>query len=164
MSQRVSVSNERYISTDESRVNIDAETNGQVHFQKKWVFWLNENANKSTKNSHELPVESAFVSNEPNVESPLQPDSNIQPIDQPSTQQNAQTVHQNYAQMHAMFTKVKGGGMKKNSKQFSSAGFNMILIIDNATVFGDYYRVQNDFPLSLPLRLSIKFFLSFEPV
>ena len=49
--------------------------------------------------------------------------------------------------MHAMFTKVKGGGMKKNSKQFSSAGFNMILIIDNATVFGDYYRVQNQIDL-----------------
>ena len=46
-----------------------------------------------------------------------------------------------------MFTKVKGGGMKKNSKQFSSAGFNMILIIDNATVFGDYYRVQNKIDL-----------------
>ena len=25
----------------------------------------------------------------------------------------------------------------------SSAGFNMILIIDNATVFGDYHWVQN---------------------
>ena len=42
-----------------------------------------------------------------------------------------------------MFTKLKSGGITKNSKQFSSAGFNMILIIDNATVFGDYYRVQN---------------------
>ena len=40
MSQRVSVSNERYVSTDESRVNIDGETNGQVHFQKKSFFEL----------------------------------------------------------------------------------------------------------------------------
>ena len=39
MSQRFSVSNERYISTDESRVNIDGETNGQVHFQRDTCSW-----------------------------------------------------------------------------------------------------------------------------
>ena len=81
-------------------------------------------------------------SNEPNVESPLQPDTNIQPIDPLNAPPNEQADQVN-TQMHSMFTKLKGGGMKKNSKQFSSAGFNMILIIDNATVFGDYYRVQN---------------------
>ena len=92
-----------------------------------------------------LPLESAFTSNEPNAESPLQPQTNVQSIDQPSTQPNEQTDHQNQinTQMHSMFTKLKSGGITKNSKQFSSAGFNMILIIDNATVFGDYYRVQN---------------------
>ena len=60
-----------------------------------------------------------------------------------------------------MFTKLKGGGMKKNSKQFSSAGFNMILIIDNATVFGDYYRVQNQ--IDSYLWISIKIFYHLNP-
>ena len=34
----------------------------------------------------------------------------------------------------------KANGIKKNSKQFSSSGFNMILFVDNATLLGDYDR------------------------
>ena len=34
----------------------------------------------------------------------------------------------------------KANGIKKNSKQFSSSGFNMILFVDNATLLGDYGR------------------------
>ena len=34
----------------------------------------------------------------------------------------------------------KANGIKKNSKQFSSSGFNMLLFVDNATLLGDYGR------------------------
>lgn len=35
----------------------------------------------------------------------------------------------------------KANGIKKNSKQFSSSGFNMLLFVDNATVLGDYIKI-----------------------
>ena len=121
----------------------------------------------SHKIENSWAVKSAFTSHEPNAESPLQSDQSGQ---QQGTQPNGQAVgpdHHNQInnQMNMMFTKLKAGGITKNSKQFregwnnvkvigkasqnhykitsSSAGFNMILIIDNATVFGDYYRVQD---------------------
>ena len=34
----------------------------------------------------------------------------------------------------------KANGIKKNSKQFSSSGFNMLLFVDNATLLADYGR------------------------
>ena len=68
----------------------------------------------------------------------LPQDRNVNPPLMEKSAKNPSGVNPSDTMAQSLISKANG--IKKNSKQFSSSGFNMILFVDNATLLGDYGR------------------------